>query len=162
MARTRSRIRHSRTFLARACTLPETPLDTCPGAPSCPRAAGRAPPVPWRRAAHGVLAEDARAVRRRVRGQRCQGLCAGRSGRPDGGPGPGRGNRAENDLARCVRGLRDTRGIALTPFLAVGVRPCPAPVSGVRRAAAALAHGRVAAVAGPARGFLPKLCVSCL
>src|SRR5262249_4707786 len=98
-----------------------------------PGAARRAPPVPWRRAAHGVLGEDARAVRRRLRGQRCQGLRAVRPWWADGGPGTGRRGGAEKDLARGVRGRRDTRGSALTPSPAgpggpAGVLSC-GPVS---------------------------------
>src|SRR5215468_10276569 len=122
--------------------LPEAPLgirndgerrEPAPTGRGYPGAARRAPPVPWRRAAHGVLGEDARAVRRRLRDQRCQGLRAVRPWWADGGPGTGRRGGAEKDLARGVRGLRDTRGIALTPFPAgpggpAGVLSC-GPVS---------------------------------
>src|SRR5215831_15044595 len=114
-------------------------------------AARRAPPVPWRRAAHGVLGEDARAVRRRLRGQRCQGLRAVWPWWADGGPGTGRRGGAEKDLARGVRGLRDTRGIALTPFPAgpggpAGVLSCGrAGVPSCGRAGALSAGARAAA-----------------
>src|SRR5215475_9484195 len=114
-------------------------------------AARRAPPVPWRRAAHGVLGEDARAVRRRLRGQRCQGLRAVWPWWADGGPGTGRRGGAEKDLARGVRGLRDTRGIALTPFPAgpggpAGVLSCGrAGVLSCGRAGALSAGARAAA-----------------
>src|SRR5262245_12002414 len=117
-------------------------------------AARRAPPVPWRRAAHGVLGEDARAVRRRLRGQRCQGLRAVWPWWADGGPGTGRRGGAEKDLARGVRGLRDTRGIALTPFPAgpggpAGVLSCGR--------AGALSCGRAGALSAGARAAAGRL-----